>query len=306
MDFTALMIKIGTLLLSIVCGYLAAKAGYIKEEHNTALSNVAINIATPMLMLSSVMGEEHLLSNMEVIILTIFAVGSYGIPVVTGKFLMNRLHIPTEQRGLYRYMYVFSSIGFIGYPLVSAMFGKSAMFYVTVFSLIFSIVCWTYGVQIFQNGGEYRFSWSFLKSPCVISAVAAYIIYFSGIKVPAVIADTASFLGEIASPLIMIVTGCALAGVSLKEIFCQKEIYILCLVKMVLIPLFTYFILQFFVQNELLLAITTIMISMPMATNTTAIAYQYGQDGRSASRAVILSTLLSIITIPLIMLILFR
>lgn len=305
MDFSALILKMGTLFFSIMIGYAASKAGYIKEEYNKALSDVAINIATPALMISSVMVEERLLNNMEVLSLTAIALLSYVLPIATGKLVLDCLRIEEDQRGLYQYMYVFSSIGFIGYPLVEAMFGKEAMFYVTVFSLVFSLVCWTYGVQIFVGKGKYHFSWGFLKSPCIIAALLAYLIYFTGIRMPEVIADTASFLGNLASPLIMLVIGCALSKVKLGRIFCQWRIYVVSLIKMVVFPLTAYFILQIFVEKELILAITVIMLSMPIATNTTAIAYQYEQDGVTASAAVVLSTVLSLITIPLLMLLLF-
>ena len=190
----------------------------------------------------------------------------------------------------------------MGYPLVRAMFGEGAMFHLTIFVLFFQLVCWSYGAQTISGEGRFRLSWRILKTPCVLSALLAYAIYLSGVHIPRIVADVVKTTGEITSPLAMLILGCALSQCSLRDVFGRPKLYLLALIKLIVVPLAAFFVLRTFIKDPLLLSLTTVVLAMPAATNATILTYQNHGDDRLAASGVFLTTLLSVASVPGLML----
>lgn len=258
-----------------------------------------------MLVLASVMTDERLLSPAEVLQVTLLAAGCYAFLIASSLLLPRLLHLGPRERGPYRFFYIFSNIGFMGYPLVRAMFGEGAMFHLTIFVLFFQLVCWSYGAQTISGEGRFRLSWRILKTPCVLSALLAYAIYLSGVHVPRIVADVVKTTGEITSPLAMLILGCALSQCSLRDVFGRPKLYLLALIKLIVVPLAAFFVLRTFIKDPLLLSLTTVVLAMPAATNATILTYQNHGDDRLAASGVFLTTLLSVASVPGLMLLLF-
>lgn len=305
MDIAALVQKMAVLFFSILVGFVAAKIGIIKNESNRFLSKLLVNITSPFLILSSVFKGEHLLSNSEVLMLTALGICCYLCMIALSFFIPKMLYIPAEKSGLYRFMFIFSNIGFIGYPIVSSLFGTGAIFYVSLFVLMFQIFCWSYGVSLISGEQRFRFQWKVFRQPCLIAALAAYVFYLSGLRVPGIVYEMTSYIGDLTSPLAMLVIGCALAQTDVRTVFGNWRIYALCALKMVIIPLLAYLVLRRIISNQLMLGVTMVILCMPIATNTTTICYEYGADTTLSAAGIFISTLLSFFSIPLIMRLLF-
>ena len=305
MNLSAMLDKMVVLFIAILVGYLITKLGVINRDANKVLSALIVNLANPLLILSSVMTDERLLTNVQVLELTGVAALCYAFLIGTSFLIPRMLRAPKQDAGIYRFMYIFSNIGYIGYPVVSALFGPSAVFYATVFVLLFQVLCWSYGVHLVRGEGRFRFSFSVMKSPCVIAALLAYVIYFTGLRLPAVLEESVSFLGSLTTPMCMLVIGCSLAQMPLKTVFSRWRVYVLAAVKMLLVPVLAYALLHRFVTNELILGVTIVILSMPVATNVPIICCQCNQDEDLGASGVFLTTLLSIGSIPLIMQLLF-
>lgn len=301
MNLSAMLDKMIVLFVAILVGYGITKLGVIGKSANQVLSALIVNLANPMLIVSSVMTGERLLSNMQVLELTGVAAVCYAFLIGTSFFLPRLVRAPQEDAGIYRFMYIFSNIGYIGYPVVGALFGHSAIFYATVFVLLFQLLCWSYGVHLVKGGARFRFSLSVLKSPCVIAALASYAIYFTGVRFPAIVTECVTFLGDLTTPMCMLVIGCSLAQMPLKRVFTRWRVYVLALVKMVAVPLLAYAALHRLVTNELILGVTIVILSMPVATNVPIVCCQCGRDEELGASGVFLTTLLSMATIPVIM-----
>ena len=139
-----------------------------------------------------------------------------------------------------------------------------------------------------------------LLSPGVIASIIALIIYFAHIQLPDVIASTVSMIGDITTPVAMLIIGSTLATIPLKEVFMELKIYPYTLIKQILVPVIVYPILKLFIADPLVLGVTLIMISMPVGNSAVLFATEYDGDVSLAAKAVFMTTLLSIITIPLI------
>ena len=305
MDIQALFEKMVVLFTILFAGFFCGKAGIMDVESNKSLSRLVANLTNPMLVLASVMTDERLLSPAEVLQVTLLAAGCYAFLIASSLLLPRLLHLNARERGPYRFFYIFSNIGFMGYPLVRAMFGEGAMFHLTIFVLFFQLVCWSYGAQTISGEGRFRLSWRILKTPCVLSALLAQAIYLSGVHVPRIVADVVKTTGEITSPLAMLILGCALSQCSLRDVFGRPKLYLLALIKLIVVPLAAFFVLRTFIKDPLLLSLTTVVLAMPAATNATILTYQNHGDDRLAASGVFLTTLLSVASVPGLMLLLF-
>jgi len=306
MNYSGLFYKMIILFLTLAVGYLAAKRKVMNEDTNRHLSRLLVNVTNPLLIIASVLTGDRLLTNLQVLELTLVSVCCYAALIALSLLVPRLLRVPAGSAGTYRFLLIFSNAGFIGYPVVQALFGSGASFYVTIYVLTFQLFCWSYGVHLIRGEGRFRLSWSLLRHPCIVAALLAYAIYFSGLKLPAIIGEAADYVGELTSPVSMLVIGCSLAQMPLSRPFRNWRLYPLAAVKMILIPTAVYFCLRPFLKDQLLLGIAVVMMCMPAATNTAIISYEYGGDVELASSGVFLTTLLAVVSIPALMYLLFH
>ena len=215
------------------------------------------------------------------------------------------MRAPEKDARIYVFLLVFSNVGYLGYPLAEALLGASARFCISIFVLGFQIFCWTYGVYLLDGSSKFRLSWDILRRPCVIAALVAYALYFSALRVPAIVGQMVDYVGNLTSPMAMLIIGSALAKLSLRTVFGDWRVYVLCAVKLVAIPLGLWVLLRSVLTHDLMLTTLILARAMPAATNSTILCYRYGRDGSLASGCVFLSTLLSLVTIPLVLTMLF-
>lgn len=290
---------------TIAVGYLAGKFRIVGPDFNRSLSNVIINFCASTLIINSVIGSERTLTNAEVLALTLIALLSYAFLILLAQVLPRLLGVKKADWGVWRFMTIFGNVGFMGFPVVEAIYGPEAVFFAAIFQIPFNLLCFTYGARLIAGDkmGPIRVRQFF--TPMVIATLLAYVLYLVGWQAPQVLVDFTGFVGSITSPGAMIILGVSLSSVSLKSLFTEWRAYVLSALKLVVIPAVTFFALKGFVTNELMLGITIIIMAMPVATNTSMLAAKYGGDEVTAAKGVFLSTLLSVGTIPLMMWLLF-
>ena len=305
MDILALCRKMVILFFCMATGFAAAKGGAMDLQSNKKLSALVVNIANPMQILASALTGEHLLSNGETLRLAGLIMLIYPMLIALSFPAAKVLRVKGSEAGLYRFMFIFSNTGFLGYPIVESLLGYQATFYVTLFVLFFQLFCWSYGASLIRGEARFRFQWQVLRQPCVAASLAALVIYLSGWQPPALLHQTVKYVGDITSPVVMLIVGCSLAQMRFKQIFGSWRIYALSALKLAAVPLLAYAVLRHVLTNEFALCVLTVLLCMPIATNTTILSYQYGADETAASSGVFVSTLLSLLTIPLMMKLLF-
>ena len=305
MDILALCRRMVMLFFCMACGFLAAKGGAMDVQSNKKLSSLIVNVANPMQILASALTGEHVLSNGETLRLAGLIALLYAVLIALSFPAARLLHVKDREAGLYRFMFIFGNIGFLGYPVVESLLGYRATFYVTLAVLMFQLLCWSYGVSLIEGRSRFRFRWRVLRQPCVAASLAAFVIYLSGWQPPALLHQTVKYVGDITSPIAMLIVGCSLAQMRFRQIFGRWRVYALAGLKMIAVPLLAYFALRQVLANEFVLCVLTVLLCMPIATNTTILSYQYGADETAASSGVFISTLLCMLTIPLMMKLLF-
>ena len=279
MDILSLCRRMVMLFFCMACGFCAAKGGVMDTQSNKKLSALVVNVANPMQILASALTGERLLSTGQTLRLAGLIALIYLALIALSFPAVRLLRVRDAERGLYRFMFIFSNTGFLGYPVVESLLGSGA--------------------------ARFRFQWKVLRQPCVAASLAAFAVYLSGWQPPALLHQTVKYVGDITSPVVMLIVGCSLAQMRFKQIFGSWRIYALAGMKMLAVPLLAYAVLRHVLTNEFALCVLTVLLCMPIATNTTILSYQYGADETAASSGVFVSTLLSLLTIPLMMKLLF-
>ncbi len=309
MDISALLEKIIVIFFAVGCGFFAGKKDLIDDGMARKLSRMVIYITTPMLAVDSVLSGGRMLSNGEVYMLTGIALASYAFLILAAKAVPRLLRIGRDEdkkAGMYEFMFIFSNIGYMGYPVLEALFGKESIFFATIFIIPFNILCFTYGIYL-MSGKERssRFGLHSLLQPVIIAALLSYMFYICDVQVPAIVTDCIGYVGDLTTPLALLVLGSVLSRIPLGSVFGDVRLYILSFVKLVALPVAVYYAVRPFVGNELLLGIIVVMMGMPVAINAAMVALEYDGDQKTASAGVFLSTVLSLVTMPLVMWFLF-
>ena len=305
MNVPALIEKMLVLFFAMAAGFVCGKRGWLDDTANRTISRLVVMLTNPMLALSSVMGKERLMSNRQVFALTGISFALILSCMLVSRVVVRLLRAEKADCGLMRFLFSFCNISYIGYPVVQSLFGMDASFYVTVLVLCSQLIMWSYGIHLVSGHGKFRWQWSILKNHCLIASSTAYIIYLTGLRVPNVLASACSFLGQTTSPLIMLITGSALALMPLKNVFTNGRLYAMYAIKLVVLPVCAYFLLRNVLSDGLLFGVIITFLCIPSATNATNIAYLYGGNHELASSGVMLSTLLSMFTLPALMQLLF-
>lgn len=311
MDFFAVLQRMIELFLIIVIGYGVRKANVIGTEGRGILTKLVLNISLPGTILSAVMNASSLPESKELIFIVLVAALSYVVLFAFAFVTPKLLGVKKEQVGIYRFMMAFGNVGFIGFPVIDAIFGAEAVFYTSVFNLPFNLLCFSVGAAFVKQSskdaaGQKKEKWdakkwrSILVTPCMIASVISVIMAFARLGAPSWLASTASMLGAVTTPVALLIIGMALAEMPVKEMFSNPRIYLFSALRLLALPAVTLLIFSSFVSDPLLLGICTVISAMPVATSGTMLCMQYDSDEKLMAQGTFISTLFAIVTIPIV------
>ncbi|MFI3313708.1 MAG: AEC family transporter [Eubacteriales bacterium] len=305
MNISALYSTMATLFTCMAVGYLARRLKVVNADFVPNFSKLIIHVLQPFMIINSVLNKEHLMSNEQVFLLTGIALACYVVLIGLALLLPKFLHMKVD-KGTYRFMFIFGNVGFMGYPVVRSLFGDDAMFMVTIFILLFNILVYTVGILMLAGDKEkQQFSFKMFVKPTVIACVVAYAVYFINTPVPELLATCVAYVGDLTTPACMVLIGCSLGAIPVKEMGGTWRLYAVIALKMVVIPVIAFLLLRTLVTDAMMMGVIVVMLAMPIATNATMLSAVYGGNDKLASTGVLISTLLSVGTIPVLMQILF-
>ena len=288
------------LFIIVILGYVACKLGYMGDKFDKKLSSIVVDITCPLLVLSSVMGDElpdHTL------ILPLLGVGflTYILLLVFGFWVPRLITKNHDDQGMIGFALMFANVGFIGYPIVSSIFGPHAVFYAALLNMPNTFFIFTAGVMLIK--GEYslkQFNPKVLVSPAMLGAFLAAIIVALGIHTPDIIARPVTMVGNITVPAALMIIGSSMAKLPIREIIGSPKVYITALLRLTIVPLSIYFLFKACGVSDLVNNINTVVIAMPVASFGTMFCLKYGRNPSLITETTFITTLGSIITIPLI------
>ncbi len=301
MDIKILLTSMIELFIIIFVGYFVYKVKIVDDNFVKKFTKLILDVTLPAMILASVLRleERQAFSDVITAILTSAALFFIILPGI-GFILAKIIRAKKEQIGLYTFMNAYSNVGFMGFPVIENLCGSVGLFYAAIFNLIFNLSIYTFGIWMMNKGRENaaKFDPKLLLSPGVLLSVLSIVIYFLNIKAPVIISDTIYSIGSMTSPAAMLLIGCSLAKMNLKSVFGEIRMYPWIIMKQLIVPLLLWFPLTFVIKNELVLMITYILIAMPVANSAVLFATNYGGDSELAAKGVFLTTLFSLVTVP--------
>lgn len=289
----------------ILPGYIVTRLGILNTQHTAGMSSLITCVTYPCLVITAMQMEfsMRVLNNCKHVVLIFL--GVVVCAMIISKILSKIIHLPPERAGIFAFMLVFGNTGFIGLPVLHGLLGSEAVFYGALCDSSYDIFMFTIGITLIRTGasGDEMKIGSTLKgliNPCFIGVLIGLALYVCGITLPDVIAVPVERMGNITSPLAMIVVGSHLARVRLRDLFTSGHAYLVCLLKLILVPLIALLIVKLTIGTGTLLAeVIVLQAAMPVAMLSVILSERYKGDVQFASTGVMLTTLMCIITIPL-------
>ncbi|MCR5837750.1 MAG: AEC family transporter, partial [Lachnospiraceae bacterium] len=296
------------LFLVLCFGYILNKFGILDSNFNRRGSKLIINGTTPAMMISSVLALSTPPEAKDVMTVFIISIAMYTLLPLIGYILTIVIKPTRGSVGVYHFMYIFSNVGFMGFPILNAIYGPTAVFYAGIVNIIFNLGCYSYGILIINRGSDVESSMNLKKliSPGIICSILALLIYVTGVHFPPVIEDTVSTIGGITPALAMIIIGSTLATIDLKDIFNDVYVYIFAIIKQIAIPILLIPVCRLLIKDELVYGVTMMMLLMPVGNTAVLFTTDFEHDESIAAKSVFITTAMSLFTIPLGMIIALR
>lgn len=292
-----------TLFALVVVGYIAGKLGYLGGDFDRQLSRLVINITCPALILSSSMTgtlpDRHL-------ILPLLLISAITYIILAGvAFLLPRyLTKNKDDEGPVGFALMFGNVGFMGYPVVASIFGHEAVFYAAVLNVVNTFAVFTIGTILITGKSEMegeRFQKKVLYSTPMLAAYLTMAIVALEIdNIPEVICQPLTMLGNITVPAALLIIGSSMSSLPLRSLLGNPIVYTTTLFRLAILPIGIHFLMNAAGFSPMVVNINTLVIAMPVATYGTILCLKYEKDTTMMTEVTFITTLLSMISIPLL------
>lgn len=295
--FLSVILEVAVILLLILVGYFTVKKGMFTKESLGSITSFLLYIITPCLIVSSFLSAESgKLDGWTLLLAAVLPALSIVISIALSYLFFRKE--PSGRRRVLRFSMIFCNVGFMGIPLVEGIVGSEGVLYGSFFIAVFNIFCWTYG-YVMMGGGKVRLK-ALLLNPGVIGIVIGLPLYLLDVPVPALFVEPVELISALNTPLAMIVVGGYIAQVKLRAFVSDLAVYKMAVLRLVVAPLLYLALVWLLRPDETLLMSTVIQAATPVAANCVLFAVQYDSDAELASKSVAVSTALSVVTIPLL------
>lgn len=299
MDIMVVVNQMIQLFIMIGTGFAIAKTSLFTGDFNQKLTKFVLNLTMPCMIVASVMSSQNAtLALKDIMVSTVLLI--LVLPVFA--YLCIRILPIKNNKGLYMFMIMFPNVGFMGFPLMQSIFGTEAILSTAIINMGFNLSLFTLGIIVMNYGQADRpqLKLKNLLSPGVISSLIAILIYALKIEIPLMIVNPITLIGNMTTPLAMIIIGATLAVYNIKDVFCDIKVYFFTIFIDIVIPVLFYPLISLLINDIMIQGITLIILAMPVANGAVLFAKTYGQDEFLGAKTVFISTLMAIITIPLL------
>jgi predicted permease len=310
----SLFLEMLVIFILISAGYIFYRRGVLDDRVAKGISFLVVNLCNPALLLNAAINNQGRLS--PSVFLTAFAAAAavYAILIACAYLIPFLLGIPRSRRYSFKMLTIFGNIGFIGFPVCSAVLGEKSLVYVTVNCLVFNLLFYTYGIATLEGAktadnanaalparkNSLGTTLRSLLNAGTVSAVVTILVYLLDPPVPTVIAQVISYLGNATIFLSMVVLGCSVASIPFRQLLGDRRMYVFLGLRMLVLPILLVLLLKRFLSDPLLLGTMAVMVSLPGGNLPLMYSRECGLDDRDLSRGIILSTVICIITIPVV------
>lgn len=297
MDMSSLITLQGTLFSLAAIGVILRKKNVIPESGKTVLTDLVLDLILPCNIINSFRMEFNLTILMKFIIILLISVTiQFGCMILSHTIYKKQ---PGTRVKVLQYATVCSNAGFMGNPIAEGVFGAEGLMYASIYLIPQRIVMWTAGLSCFTESPDRK---AVIKKvathPCIVAVYIGLVLLIFQIPLPEFLGSTIKNVGNCTTVLSMILIGAILAEVDVKTILSKTVIYYSA-VRLILIPLLVLVGCRLFRVEVLLTGVSVLLAGMPAGSTTAILAAKYDGDYIFATKCVVVSTLLSLFTIPL-------
>ncbi len=304
--------QVFTLFLLIVAGYVVKKLNVVTEQIHREISSLVMNVALPAMIINSMnfkFSPEVLMKSGQLVVASFLI---YACTMLLSYPLTKLIGAKGKRRDIFQYVLVFSNVGYMGYPVINAVMGAQGVFYTAIYNLAFTLLVWTFGVHLMtrnpepgSNSGIENSLMAKVKrvvNPNLIALAIGFVLFIFSIELPTALSSTIKMIGDTTTPLSMMFIGFILSDVSIRDTISDIQVYLISAMRLLLLPMTVFLGFKLFHITGDLLTVAFISTAMPAAANTAILAAVYDNDYQLGSKTIFVSTLLSILTLPVMIL----
>lgn len=296
------------LFITVALGYIARKLDLMNDVFDSTLSKVVIYITCPALVLDSVLGNTALPPN-EIILQVLGISLVVFIPITAVALGIPHFYpIPEGQRSSHSFTITFSNVAFIGFAVCSSILGSNSLLYLSVYNLVCTILIWTLGAWMISRSGAVKLSrceqMAYVKknlaTPTTAACFVALVLALLHVTDSGVIGYTCDLIGAMTPPATMLIIGSTLAKYRMRDMVNNVWAYVTTFIRLIGVPAIVYFVGNLFIPDPYVVASLTLIAAMPAAQVGSMMGIVYGGDLLSLSQCMFLTTIFSLVTIPLV------
>ena len=300
MAFFTMLYQVSLMFLLMAVGWIVYRAGILSETACKGVTRLLMLVVSPAVIVFSFQIRYNASLLRGLALAAAAAAGTHLLGILLGQAIFNKHTTGEAGRKVLRFAVAYSNCGFMGIPLTSALLGKEGVFYLSVYIAVFNIFCWTHGVILFTGKAEKHLIKKLALNPNIIAVAAGLVLFSFSARLPGLLYDGMQYICDLNTPLAMIVIGARLAQVEFRTLLTDRRVLPGALLRNLAVPLMMLFAMHFAGIGGVLLMACLVPAACPVAGNTVLFADLYGGDTSLPTRLVSVSTLLSVVTLPLI------
>lgn len=287
------------LLFYLAVGMYCVKVGLIDRDSKEQLVDIILRITLPCMIFNSFNNPLTPEVMKQTALILVVAVSISILSFLLGKVIYNKY--PQKKKSILQYCTLVNNSGFLGMPMVSAVYGSEGLFAASIFIIPNRIFMWTAGLAMFTTADFRTKCKNILLNPCIVTVFLGIARRITGFPVPEFLDTAIANTDAVTTPLSMMVIGTMLIGVPWKKLL-EPSIFRLAFVRLIALPLVALYILNLIDAQPLLAGVSLILTGMPAGSTSALLAAKYGADEDYASRCIVTTTIMSLATIPVLML----
>lgn len=297
-NFSMIAQNVLVLFVLIGVGFCCGKKGILNDAVSKKITDIVLYVVTPCVMISAFHRDFSMQLLGNILITALCAAGIMGVTILISYLVF---HDKDEGRNkVLQFASIFSNCGFMSLPLQRAILGEDGWFYGSIFVAMFNLIVWTYGLVMMSGDKKQLSIKKLIFNPGIVGVAIAIIIFVLKIKLPVIIIEPIEYLSALNTPLPMLIIGFYLSQANFKKAFTDVGAYLSMAVRLVIVPLLSAFVMCLLHIDNTILVTCIIATSAPTAATTTMFAAKYNRDVELSVSIVASTTLVSIITMPLV------
>lgn len=296
------------LFILVLVGFIAARCGVLNRDSANLFSVFSMNVTMPCLCMISMqqpfsrelMGEAAAAFGLAWLV--------YGLSILIALVYPYLIGLKGEARGVHRYGIIFSNVALVGYPMVQAILGDGYLFHLAMYNIPFNFIAFSLGAWLIAKEGHNALilSWKTVINPAMVGVIIGFIFFLFSLRLPPMLYRPIKTVGDMTSPISMMVIGITLANVNWKVMAGRWRIYLTVAMRLLVVPGAAGLVLFALGIRGPLMILAVTMAAMPAGATNSILASLYHVAEEESGSLVFLSTLLSMVTIPVVTLVLDR